>query len=311
MFGITNKQVTVLVFVPDSTGYDKLCISKSIDGPYGVYFDLTSGSAGATLLSRRKENFSLSGKEFKIVVNGISYSFTFGSEQSASSVAGRINNEITTVIATAESGYVRITTKDTGLGTTLEIQESSEAGVVLGFYEGDWDVGEMDKIALVSGQKLYSFTDPNGDSTFYYKYRLYNSTTGIYSDFSIPFTAMGYGAIDPANIIFGYTKIIDSSGNPVANRAIKVDIKEVGKVDSAIFSRMTNPLWYYTDDAGEVNIPLIKGSQISIAIENTRLVREFTVPETGDSFDLLDPSLVQDKFGVSYYHIVDSERTGF
>ncbi len=316
MSGITNKEGTVVVFLKDIAtfvdSYDKLLIYKSINGVSGNFYEITGqAAAGATLLGRKSESFDLNGKTFTFSCDGAAYSVSFTTEKTASEVADTINSQVSEITASVEDGKVRLTSNTTGLNSTLEIVSSSDGGVTLGFYEGDWDIGEAARMNLASDTKLYILIDYHSSSDWWYKYRLYSTTKGTYSDFSPPFQARPYSAIDVNYLIFGTVALADSEGKALASRAVKVTVIDSKEIDDIIVSAGTSYV-YYTDSDGNAEIPLIKGSRVSVAVEGTRLVREFDVPSTGDSFSIFDPSLVEyDSFGIATYNIPDAERTSF
>ena len=310
---ITSELHKVLIFVDDPdailVNFDKITVFKSTTGNSGDYYEiLESVAAAASLLGSKQELFDVSGKEFKFEVDGTEYTMTFGAVSTAVDVAADIVLQ-TGQVATADSGKIRITSGTTGLASTVEITESTEGGVAIGMYLGDHDVGEGQWIDVVSGTKLYILDDPHSANDYWYKVRYVNSTTLVTSDFLAPFMPRPSGSIDPSEIIYGVGYIADTEGNPVADKAIVVYNKFIPNVVDGKLVDGPQTKTYYTDEQGLVAIPLVKGISIAIGVEDTKLRRDIEVPDTGDSFDLFDQSLLDDRLGIAYYPIIDAERT--
>ena len=310
---VTSELHKVLIFVvdPDSTlvNFDKITVFKSTTGNSGDYYEILKASpVAAALLGDKQEMFDVSGKDFKFEVDGTEYTMTFGAVSTAVAVAADIVLK-TGQIATDDGGRIRITSGTTGLASTVEIIESTEGGVALGMYLGDYDVGEGQWDSVVSGTRLYSLDDPHSANDYWYKVRYVNSATLIVSDFLAPFQARPSGAIDPSEIIYGVGYVADTEGNPVADKAIVVYNKFIPNVVDGKLVDGPQTKTYYTDELGLIAIPLVKGISIAIGVEDTKLRRDIEVPTTGDSFDLFDQALLDDRLGIAYYPIIDAERT--
>jgi hypothetical protein len=310
---ITNELHKVLIFIADPTtilvDYDRVVLYKSTTGSSGDYQAiLASAAAAATLKGLKKETFDLNGKSFKFKEDGVEKTATFTTETTAAQVAAKITTD-TGVTAADDGGYIKLTSGTTGLASTIQIHESTEGGVILGFYTGAYDIGEGLWITIVGGTKLYVQDDPHSDNGYWYMTKYVNSGTLIESEFSAPFQARPLGALDPDDIIYGTGIIVDLEGNPEAGRNIVVYNRYVPTVVSNALIDGPETRIYQTDDQGLVAIPFVKGSKISVGIENTKLRRDIDVPTTGDSFDLFDQALLDDRLGITYYPIVDAERT--
>ena len=311
---LTNEPHKVLVFVPDPTAtlvdFDRILIQKSTTGTSGDYQDLLWVSAQpAELTGTKKEGFNgLNGKDFTFKADGVEYTVSFTTEYSAADVATRIN-AVTGLPVNDAGGYVRIQSGTSGMSSTLEIHESSEAGVILGFYSGTYDQGRDLWTTIVAGTRLYTITDPHSDNDYWYRYIFVNSTTYARSEESAPFNARPLGAIDPSYLIYGTGVIADLEGNPVAGKKIVVYNRYVPTVVDGALLDGPEAVIYETDEQGLIAIPFIHGSKVSIGIEDTKLRRDVDVPTSGDSFDLLDQSVLDDRLGITYYPIVDGERT--
>jgi hypothetical protein len=313
---ITDELHKVLILVPDPDtvllDFDRISVYKSTTGSSGDYQEiLKETAAAATLVGAKKEGFSnLDGTDFKFEANGVEKTASFTTEYTAAEVAARIIAD-TGVTAADDSGYVRLTSSGTGFSSTLKIHESSEGGVELGFYSGDYDIGEELWIVVASGTKLYILDDEHGDNDYWYKYEFVNSSTYVRSEESAPFQAQPLGALDPSNIVYGVGYIADTEGNPVAGKTLVLYNRFVPTIVGGMLIDGPETVHYQTDDIGLISIPLVKGSKISIGIEDTKLRRDIDVPTgaTAESFDLFSASLLDDRLGIVYYPIVDAERT--
>ena len=309
---ITHELHKVLVFVPDPTAtmvdYDKISLLKSITGSSGDFQEiLKTAAAAASLKGANPQTFDLNGKDFKFSVDGTEYSVTFGAQVTAVDAAAEIVLQ-TGQIATPDGDYVRINSGTTGLSSTVEIETSTEGGVELGFYLDDYDIGEDPWIDLVGGTKLYVQDDPHSDNDYWYKYQFVNSGTLVRSELSVPFRPRPLGAIDPTYLIYGTGVLADLEGNPVVGKNIVVYNRYVPTVVGGALLDGPETVLYETDEQGLIAIPFVQGSQVSIGIEDTKLRRDIDVPTTGDSFDLFDASLLDDRLGITYYPIADGER---
>jgi len=311
---ITNELHKVLIFVVDPAAiladYDSIIVFKSVTGPSGAFQAMLSSLArAAELIGTKKEGFSLNGKELRFTADGgVESSVFFTTEVSAADVAAKIVSA-TGLLANDQGGYVRIRSGTSGLTSTMQVETSSDGGVELGFYKGVWDVGEGQWLSLSPTQKLYILDDPHSSDDYWYKYIFINSSTGSYSVPSAPFMARPVGALDPTNIIYGTGVIVDLEGNPVEGKRIVVYNRFVPKVVSGALIDGPQTKIYETDEQGLVAIPFVHGSKVSIGIEDTKLRRDIDVPDSGDAFNLLDESLLDDRLGIEYYPIVDGERT--
>jgi len=312
---ITGVQGTACVFLRNNNdlmaSYDRLLLYKSYNGASGAYSEVTAAAAAAaTITGTKKELFSLSGLEFKFWADGVEYSVTFGAEDTAAVVGAKILADTGIQANDDGSGRVQIVSPTTGLSSTLEVQESTEAGVVLGFAADDYDIGEAARIALVTDQLIYSWVDYNCADSYFYKYRLYSTATLTYSDFSIPFIARPYDSVPVANLIYGTLQLMDSEGKPLEGKLVTVQYRRLGAVGAKVIN---GPMYsYYTDAAGAVDVPLVKESEIRVAVEGTRMVRDVQVPSTGSSFSLFDPAVQEfDALGIASYNAPDLTRGSF
>lgn len=308
---ITNSLTKVSIVVKDIATiiatYDRIRLYKSTTGVSGSYSEITASSAqGATLTGNKKEPFVLNGKDFEIEIDGTDESFTFGAVITAADAAAAITAN-TSATAVDSGGFVQITSPTTGTVSTLQFTSASEGAVALGLYQGDNDYGEEAWPTLVGGTKLYTVDDYQGSADYWYKYRFYATGTGTYSDYSAAFQGQEEGALDPAYIIYGTGYVVDMDGTPLENKKIYVYNRFIPNiVDSKLVAGERAE--YTTESDGWVLIPFVKGSKVTIAIEDTSFTRDIDVPDTGDTFDLMTTD-IQDSIGIVSYELTDATRT--
>ena len=308
---ITNFLEQVPVLVDDIAdvilSYNRIRVYRSVSGVAGNFEEITATTAAAaTFTGARLEPYVLDGKDFVIDIDGTEESFTFGAVTTAAAAAAEITSN-TTATATDSGGYVQVTSGTTGTASTLEINTASEGAVALGMYVGDNDHGEESWVTLSGATKLYYVNDYQGSTDYWYKYRFYNTTNQAISDWSSAYQGREEGALDPQYIIYGTGYLVDTEGKPMPNVRITIMNKYLPKlVDDKIIAG--TQYTYYTEDDGFVSIPLIKGATVTLSIENTSLVRDIDVPDTGDTFDLMTTDM-QDAIGIVSYDLTDATRT--
>lgn len=155
--------------------------------------------------------------------------------------------------------------------------------------------GKDARIPLVSGVSSYLFTDMNGSSTYFYKTRFYNANTQSYSAFGLPFTGGAPAAIGAENLVRGLIDIVDLHGVAMANQTVLLYSRSNGvQVGGVVLAGGGARI--KTDTAGRAEFLLVRGSEVTIALAGTNIVRDITVPTdpTVTSFNLLDPAYGQD-----------------
>lgn len=158
----------------------------------------------------------------------------------------------------------------------VEVWNSEDAG-------GNWAEIASARTALTTNRVDYTFTDLEGsDSDSRYKYRFSANGEAPFSGWSknvkpVPAVA------DASKIAVGYATFIDVSGTPtkasiiVANDGAMVN-------GNVVFG--PRPMVFEADEQGYVQVPLLRGAKVVIAIEGTGVVRTITVPNT-QIFDLM------------------------
>jgi hypothetical protein len=108
----------------------------------------------------------------------------------------------------------------------------------------------------------------------------------------------------------GSLDLIDVQGRPLANREVKIHTDFNGiLVDGRLMAGTSATLT--TDLNGHLDVVLVRGQKVSVAIVGTDLVREITVPNDPAimKFNLFDPALAgPDVFQVQVPNLISAER---
>lgn len=282
-----------------TAGYTRIEVWQSKDEG-NSYEEVTASSAQAAVLTSTPASttFRMGGKLLKLKVNG-------GSEQSISfsttldywtpaQVATRIN-EVVAGLATVVSGSVVLTSPTTGRTSSLEITYNDAHD--LGFVAGQKTFGKAARVTLVGGTLIYTFTDPAGESDDRYKWRFSANGVNPISEFS----ERVFGStppIDPALVSIATATFLSLGGVPIKTSII-IATELAPTLISGYVVGVDQPLVVESDAQGFLQVPLMRGATIRVAIEGTTLIREITVPDVA-SFDLLtalaaapDPYTVQ------------------
>ncbi len=160
--------------------------------------------------------------------------------------------------------------------THVEVWNSEDAG-------GNWAEITAARTALATNRVDYTFTDLDGsDSDSRYKYRFSANGEAPFSGWSKNVKPVP-AATDPAKISLGYATFIDIAGAPT--KATIIVANEGAMVNGSVVYG-PRPMVYEADEQGYVQIPLLRGAKVVVAIEGTGVVRTITVPNT-QIFDLM------------------------
>ena len=313
---VTNQPLTVSYFIDDISGalatFDSIRWWKSSTGKNGLYEQMTEATAVAAVLTgTRNGNHYVNGKELLLRIDGvteIAHTFT-GADPltTAAVVAELLGIAGGAFVPSVGTGNVLVlTSATTGTGSSVEVLES-EAAPFLGI--SGTAVGRAADTPLVSGTHEYFFTDQNSDYDYWYKIELVHSLTLDRSELSAPISADQVIAVPVSETIVGFLYLASPAGRPMPDTIVRVfndslPNSRAGYGVSRFFEETT------TDRNGYAKMRLLRGITVTVNIVGTGITREITVPTTGDSFDLLDASLVtQDEFGIHYQDIPSANRT--
>lgn len=188
-------------------------------------------------------------------------------------------NEVRVGCATVEGESVKVTGTGAGRGQYLLVLHAPEGFLTA----GDEARGDDAFIPLVTDQPLYTYQDL-GPSAALHRYRWRFSANGLapYSELSGYQKAQAV-PLDLALVSIGFARFVGLDGAPAKGRIIIVN-DSPAKVGLLTIS--SDPLVLEADDVGFLQVRLLRGAQIKVAIEGTSIVRSLTVPDVA-SFDIL------------------------
>jgi hypothetical protein len=152
------------------------------------------------------------------------------------------------------------------------------------------------RIPLVHDVFVYPYTDPTGEPETRYKWRFSANGLAPLSGFHGPISGVAppLAGVDLSTCT---AQFIGLDGKPQKRRIVIVSDQLLSLGGNLTGAEL--PLIVDSDDFGYLQVSLVQGAVVRVAIEGTAFVREFTVPST-DTFDLLavmaaapDPFTVQ------------------
>jgi len=274
----------------------------TVDGPWEA---IASGAATTAVLQTTKlEPYALNGTTLILTINGLSTRVTttfagpdpYTAAAAAADIAAALAGLGT---ATDNGGYVRVVTTDTGTDASIEVYGGT-GYPYLGFQSTDYSIGTDAAIALAGGTQDYEYKDYNGSSSYYYRYRFYNSGTGDASLYSVPFQVSTPWTLASSDLITGTCKLVDLRGRADQYRRIQFRNLEPTQVTSSgtTYNIFGTDQETTTDADGYAEMSLIKGALVEVAFIGTDVRRRIRVPSSGSEFDLLDSTLSDDEFGI-------------
>ena len=231
--------------------------------------------------------FRMGGKLLTVKVNGgSSQDITFSSVLdywTPTQVANRIN-EVIVGFASVIDNQVILTTSTTGRTSSIEIVYSDSDD--LGFVAGQIGIGFDARILLVSGTFVYTYSDVVGLADYRYKWRFSSNGSNPISEFSE--RVLGSDPpISSIDVSIAMATFIGLDARPIKTKVIVTNSDDVPQNISGFVIGTQLPIVVESDKFGFVQIPMVIGSKVRVAIEGTAFVRDFTVPNTG-TFDLLN-----------------------
>lgn len=300
--------ITIKIYVPELTSvlslYDRIAIQRSEDGPpnYADAVDIAATSpTHAELVGTEESVFpGLHGTQLKMKVDlGPERTITFTGTDPVSieEVLREVLAAIPGITAVNTGGKLDMATVSTGTAAVLEIT-SGTALTILGFTAGQKINGQSFAPQMTTGVDTYTFLDESGLVTNYYRTRYYNSVSEEYSSYSDWVLGSTGTVIDTDLLITGTIKMANIDGTALVGHMITVVNVFSPLISGGYFLAGSNKA-VVTDGTGQAQIVLVKGSTVDVVLEGTSIIRRITVPSTGTTFDLLDPTLqTDDPFGI-------------
>lgn len=157
--------------------------------------------------------------------------------------------------------------------------------------------GQDGRIQLMHDREKYSFNDIRGNSAYYYRTRLRSRLQATFSEFSKPYPANQSLGISGENIVCGQLKLVTLDGKPLRNQLVRVFNRyKTQQVEGFL---VAGPgLERLSSMEGKVEFFLVRGSEVTVSIDGTDIVRDIQVPSDQDTkvFNLLDPNLGPDDY---------------
>lgn len=152
-------------------------------------------------------------------------------------------------------------------------------------------------IALMKGKERYVFNDLKGDSAYFYRTRFHNRSQNTASAFTQPSHGDQPLGVSAENIVCGRIQLVGLDGRPLRNMLVRVfnRFKQQLVEDKLLAGPAVDGL---TNEHGTLELNLVRGVEVTVAIDGTDIVREITVPTDPDVgvFNLLDPTLGPDDY---------------
>jgi hypothetical protein len=269
-------------------GYTTIEIHQSVDEG-NSYQEITAGSVEpAELVSAEASTtFRVGGRMLKLQVDGgVEKIIEFSSlidNWTPTQVKNRIN-EIVPGLATNDSTTVTLTSPTDGRSSSIVITYCDSED--LGWVEGDSAKGKAARLALDSDVLLYSFNDTGGASSARYKWRFSDGGENPISEFSEYVLGSAVPLLDASRISIATGTFVSFDGLPRKTTVIVSLARQSAQSVDGVFLGDGVAKTVTTDEYGYLQMPLVRGADIIVAIEGTRFVRRFTVPDA-PTFDLL------------------------
>jgi hypothetical protein len=157
--------------------------------------------------------------------------------------------------------------------------------------------GRDGRIQLLKGREKYTFNDIRGNSSYFYRTRFHNKMLRTYSEFSQPSPADQSVGVSGENIVCGQLQMVKLDGKPLRSQLVRVFNRyKTQQVENRLVAGPS--LEQLSDMDGKVQFFLVRGSQVTISIDGTDIVRDIEVPSDPavEVFNLLDPNLGPDDY---------------
>lgn len=269
-------------------GYTHVEVHQSVDQG-NSFQEVTAATARAAILdsSPALTTFQMGGKLLKLVVDGgaerVIYFGSVLTYWSPAQVAARINEVVAGLATVIDGTTVRLTSPTTGRASSIKVTYCDAYD--LGWVADQIEYGRAARISLSSGTLVYSFPDVAGRNDDRYKWRFSAAGASPISDFSAVVQGQVQPTVSSANLSVGTAKFLDVMGRPLKAR-ILVATLSVPQSLGGMYVSGPQPLQVDSDATGFLQLTLMRGARVRVAIEDSAYVREFVVPDAA-SFDIL------------------------
>lgn len=265
----------------------------------GTYLDITSDvSLPALLYGSVVGPWNLNGTTLTVILNmadPVDINFTGTNPFQLGTVIAQVNAVIPGLASEIPTDTNKLKLTSSVVGTQSTLQVSGTAISVLGLQSTKVN-GKGARPLIGSSTDDYLFRDFDGDNTFWYKTRYYNSVTGAVSAFSTPqMGGPGTGLVG-SFVVTGKIALAALDGTPTVGRRIifvptgSQVVADGGGNNYGVLPSVDR-ITVTTDPSGQATVKLVKGQRLKVFIEGTTFQREFVVPTT--DFDILTVATVQ------------------
>ena len=285
--------------------FDRLRVERSslAGGPFTEVTHPGDEPTAASLLGTQSAPFVLDSLVLLLSFDGgatQTVTFAGSSALTIGQVVSQVNAQIGVEVASNDSGRLRLTSRNTGSGSSIRVVGGT-AIAVLGFTTDQQDIGFERWIRLVQHQTVYQISDEQGSvAATYYRTYYYNSQTGQSSTYSAVFLGSSSQVLSGTSLSLATVDLVDLQGQALKGQKLYIVPVRSFELVSGQVVDAGKRINLVTDGAGHAEVSLVRGAQIRVVFEATGIVRQVTVPDQS-TFDLVTlMSAAQDRFGVTY-----------
>lgn len=282
-FTILTANVDALI----AQGFD--CIEVWCSTDQGNSFEPITATAafGAKLVTKSAQTmYRMAGRQVSLQVNDgeiVTVSFpTVFDFWTPVQVAAHFNLSIPG-LAVSVGPSVVLTAPGEGRTSSLRVTYSDA-------YDLDLPVGETvygrdANLPLTSGVLFQTYADPVGHGEHRYRWRYSNSGVSPISSFSATILGKTDPVVDPSILSVATCRFVSADGRAQKRKVIVVTEADPQLLGGFIVGN-DFPEVHESDEQGFLQMALVRGAKVTVAIEGTHLVRALTVPDA-PTFDLL------------------------
>ena len=317
MPAVTNTPLTTSYFLRDISlalqTYSRMRWFRSPTQD-GLFVPISAAAAEpAELIIPARQRYAAAGLDLELLVSGVEVTVTFSGTDplEAADLQADLDAEELLESEVLGDGSVAIRTVTTGTGATLEVVGGDgAAGVHLS--TGVAAIGSEADTVLVAGVHEYLLTDQQSSIDYWYRVQFLHHTSSVMSPRSVAFPVGQPQRTPWESTISGFIRIADMSGAPIPGREVVIHNSHTPNRTGASgeWGVFRGYLKLVTDRNGYAEVRLLRGIKVEVSVTGSGFVRTIVVPDEGDVFDLLDPSLVSDdEFGIQEPRVDFALRT--
>lgn len=274
--------------------FDVIQVWRSTNGTGGPFYEITAPAVTKAAITSTPGPWNLHSKTLTIVLNAadpLDIVFTGADPFNLTAVIQAINSVIPGLAAQTGPNLNTVTLTSPVTGTGSSIIVSGTGATALGLPTTKVN-GQAARIPLVNPTTDYKFQDFDGDPSYLYKTRYYNSLTHSVSSFSAPRQGNPQVVLPGSALSKATVNLVNGAGQPIVGRRIifvPINVQQVLVAGSPAINYGVLPgfdrIIMQTDQTGHAEASLVKGETFRVFFEGSQYQREFVVPNT--DFDLL------------------------